>query len=383
MGQQYMKCLLVSRTSDKGFTVLEMMVGIAMTLTVSAIALAALSNAETGFSKDKGRIEGGQKLSSVLDIVGRDIVQAGEQINDPRFPVIRVIPDADLNPLTNKGSRIIIYRGLEEALSLCSSAPATNALTAGTATTTLSLTSIDPDVRTENPSCTPVRTFEPVSPATTPPTYTTTRTYPLNVQAWRTRRLAAGGQIPFFLHDTQGNIQLVNLTGETNASGFDTIGLTTSSFNAAFNFRNRSTANLLEKREYLICGTDLKVRINNSIEGNCDEDNAVTSGSADTLAFPFKTIATNITRMDITLTTAATATSDLDTPDTINTNFPCAPAPRNLCPANIATEIRDWRDLRGVAVRITAPNPDINGVQTTINASGRFYPRNILSTNAQ
>jgi hypothetical protein len=374
MGQQYMKCLLVSRTSDKGFTVLEMMVGIAMTLTVSSLALAALSNAEIGFSKDKGRIEGGQKLSSVIDIVGRDIVQAGEQINDPRFPVIRVTPDGA------RGSRIIVYRGLEEALSICSSAPATNALTAGTATTTLSLTSINPDVRTENPSCTPVPTFVPVTPATTPITYTTTRTYPLNVQAWRTRRLAAGGQIPFFLHDTQGNIQLVNLTGETNASGFDTIGLTTSSFNPAFDFRNRSTANLLEKREYLICGSDLKVRINNSLEGSCDEDNATTLGSADTLASPFKTIATNITSMNITLTTADTATS-ATTFDRADVVFPIAGiAAVGVTPAVAPV---DWRDLRGVTVRITAPNPDINSAKLTIDASGRFYPRNILSTNAQ
>ncbi len=123
MVQEYMKWMRDSQTSGaKGFTVLEMMVGIAMTLAVSATALAALSNAERGFTRDKSRIEGGQKLSSVLDIIGRDIVQAGEEINDPGFPVIQVSPDGA------RGSSIIIYRGLESALSLCSTTPATAAL---------------------------------------------------------------------------------------------------------------------------------------------------------------------------------------------------------------------------------------------------------------
>ncbi len=375
MGRKYMKCLRVSQTSAKGFTLIEMIVGMAMTLVVSGIALAALSNAEKGFTKDKGTIEGGQKLSSALDIIGREIVQAGEQINDPRFPVIKATPDGV------RGSRIIVYRGLEEALSMCSSAPATNALTTGTATTALSLTATDSDVRTENPSCTPVPTFVPVAPATIPATYTTTRTYPLNVQAWRTRRLAAGGTLPFFLHDTQGNIQLVNLTGETNASSFDTIGLTTASFSAAFNFPNRSTANLLEKREYLICGTELKVRVNNSTEGNC----GTTGVLADSAASPFKTVATNVTSMNITLITAATPTATA-TVDRADVNFPVAGIA--AVGATPAVPPVDWRDLRGVTVRITAPNPDLNAdLMTTdkrnIVVSGLFYPRNILSTNAQ
>ncbi len=399
-----MKWMLVLRTSNKGFTILEMLVGISMTLTVSALALAALSNAERGFSQDKNKIEGGQKLSSVIDIVGREIVQAGEQINDPRFPVIKVTPDG-------AGSRLIVYRGLEESLSLCSATATTNALTSGTATTTLSLTSTIPAVQFLNSSCivTPTNlevspatnpiTYVEVSPATTPPTYV--RTYPKNVQAWRRRRIANGGKLPFFLHDRQGRIQLANLIGETPATpsvpvipvpDFNIIGLTIedpvtlSSFIPANNFPNRSTLNLVEKREYLICGTELKVRVNNSLEGRCEKDDSVLPGSADTLISPFKVVATNITSMNITLTTAVTPTSSLV--NNTNIDFPCAPAvvpagPQPLCP--VATDTLDWRQLRGVTVSIAAPNPDVNAAASvaSIVASGRYYPRNILSTNAQ
>jgi type II secretory pathway pseudopilin PulG len=400
MGRLYMKWMLVLRTSNKGFTILEMMVGIAMTLTVSALALAALSNAERGFSQDKNKIEGGQKLSSVIDIVGREIVQAGEQINDPRFPVIKVTPDGV------RGSRLIVYRGLEESLSLCSATATTDALTSGIATTTLSLTSTIPAVQFLNSSCivTPTNlevtpatnptTYVEVTPATIPPTYV--RTYPTNVQAWRRRRMANGGKLPFFLHDGRGRIQLANLIGETPVTpavptpNFDTIGLTIegpvalSSFIPNVNYPNRSTLNLVEKREYLICGDELKVRVNNSLEGSCDKDDLVTLGSADTLASPFKVVATNITSMNITLTTAVTPTSA--PVNNLNINFPCAPAipagPQPLCP--VPANTLDWRQLRGVTVAIMAPNPDVNAVSaTSIVASGRYYPRNILSTNAQ
>jgi type II secretory pathway pseudopilin PulG len=393
MGREYMKWMLVLRTSNKGFTILEMMVGISMTLTVSALALTALSNAERGFSQDKSKIEGGQKLSSVIDIIGREIVQAGEQVNDPRFPVIKVTPDGA------RGSRIIVYRGLEESLSLCSATAATNALTNGTAVTTLSLTSTDNAVQFANSSCivTPTNlevspatnpiTYVEVSPATAPPTYV--RTYPKNVQPWRSRRIANGGKLPFFLHDGQGRIQLANLTGETPVTAalpvpdFNNIGLMIegpaplSSFIPASDFPNRSTLNLLEKREYLICGDELKVRVNSPVDGDCL--------SASSIAVPFQVVATNITSMNITLATAVTPAS---TPvDNLNINFPCAPAtvpvgPQPLCP--VPANTLDWRQLRGVTVAIAAPNPDVNAFSpTSIVASGRYYPRNILSTNAQ
>jgi Tfp pilus assembly protein PilW len=335
MVQRYMKWMLVSRTSAKGFTILEMMVGIAMTLTVSALALAALSNAESGFSKDKNKIEGGQKLSSVLDIVGRDLVQAGEQVNEPKFPVVNVIPDG------TKGSRLIVYRGIEEALSTCA------AIAAGTATTTLSVASTDTAVRLANPACT-----------------SNTSAYSADTQDWITKRTATGNptpnQLPFILHNGQGNIQRAVFTGESNSNSYQIVALTTSSFTPSVAFPVRSTAYLMEKREYLICnGNELKVRVNSANENDCT--------TADSAESPFQTIATKIKSLNITVTTATTASP---TPaDSLDTNFP--------------TTTLNWRDLRGVSVKITASNPDPSGGGQDIFASGRYYPRNILSTNAE
>jgi prepilin-type N-terminal cleavage/methylation domain-containing protein len=350
MAPQYMKCLLASRTSAKGFTLLEMIVGIALTVSVSGLALAALSNAERGFSKDKNVIEGGQKLSSVIDIVGRDITQAGEEINDPRFPVIQVIRDPEMDLTKNTGSKIIIYRGLEEALSLCSSLPVSNALTAGTSTSSLPLTSTNNGVQLENSSCIP-------APVPAPPAFgpTPIEEYPNNIQAWRDQRTAKGGQMSAVLHDGSGTIQLVTLTGETNVDSFHTLGgLSVSPFTPSVNFPNRSTLNLVEKHEYLVCDNNLKVRTN--VDSN-------TLPCSDTTNL--QTIATNITKLDISMATSAT-------PDPLaNIDFPSGTL--------------SWRNLRGVTVNITARNPDIgiNSSAPDISAAGRFYPRNILSTNVQ
>jgi hypothetical protein len=375
MAPQYMKCLLASRTSAKGFTLLEMIIGIALTVSVSGLALAALSNAERGFSKDKNVIEGGQKLSSVIDILGRDITQAGEEINDPRFPVIQVIPDGV------NGSRIIIYRGLEASLSLCSSLPLSNALTAGTSTNSLPLTSTNDGVKLENSSCipAPAPTADPAAPLAPIPA----PAYPNNVKDWSDQRTAKGGSLPAFIHDGLGNIQLVNLIGETNAASFQGLGsMTVAPFTPSVNFPNRSTLNLVEKREYLICTTngikELKVRINSSTEGSCN----TTGADADTTTFPFKTIATNITRLSISTPTGAVTVPVPGAPPVVLVPADLTPSPDALFPP--ASGNKSWRNLRGIVVNITALNPDASDISApSISASGRFYPRNIQSTNVQ
>jgi prepilin-type N-terminal cleavage/methylation domain-containing protein len=370
MVPQYMKCLLVTRTSAKGFTLIEMIIGIALTVTVSGLALAALTNAERGFSKDKNVIEGGQKLSSVIDILGRDIVQAGEEINDPKFPVIQVATDSS-------GARLTIYRGLAEALSLCSSLPTSNALTAGVSVDFLPLTSTNNGVMLENSACIPtaVPTADPAAPLAPIPA----PEYPNNVKEWADNRTARGGSLQAFIHNGSGNIQAVTITNETDRTSFQGLGgMRVSSFAPSSNFPNRSTLNLVEKRQYLICGTNLKVRINDSFEDACRPTEI--PDSADNASL--RTIATNITRLDISTPTSSTTTTAADGSVTTNP-ADLSPSPNVAFPPVNGT--KSWRNLRGVVVNVIARNPDIdiNNYAPNISASGRFYPRNILSTNVR
>jgi type II secretory pathway pseudopilin PulG len=344
MVQQYMRCLLVSRTSDKGFTILEMVVGIAMTLTVSALALAALSNAESGFSRDKNKIEGGQKLSSVLDIVGRDIIQAGEQINEPRFPVIKVEADG------NRGSKIVVYRAVEEALSTCNNLPTTTRATVITVV-------MDTDNFTSNTSCN--------AATVTPPTATSYPIHPSNVTTWNNKNPTTANPIKFYLHNGSGYIQSINLTGITAPNTQNTlkkVDLTVDfTPGGTTGFPIKSTAYLVEKTQYLICDNSLIARVNNDDETNTQGSSCLKTGD--------RTVASNITRMDVKLSTAS---EELTNP----TLFP-----RDASTSPVVTAL-NWRDLRGVTVTFTATNPDTNS-STPIVASGRFYPRNILSTNAE
>jgi type II secretory pathway pseudopilin PulG len=119
------------RNSQQGFTLIELIAGLLMTLIVGSLAMNAFVDASTSFNKDKRNIESNQNLSAVLEIIGSDIRQAGEGINDSNFPVIEFSLDPNntnastaantLNPQAS--SRIIIRRSVSPTLTLCQDIP--------------------------------------------------------------------------------------------------------------------------------------------------------------------------------------------------------------------------------------------------------------------
>lgn len=102
----------------KGFTLLELVFGMLITVIVGGLALNAFIEASNSFNKDKKNIDSNQKLSAVLELIGNDVRQAGEQINDARFPVIEIEPNTDAGSMPNS-SKITIRRSLSIALNLC------------------------------------------------------------------------------------------------------------------------------------------------------------------------------------------------------------------------------------------------------------------------
>ena len=71
--------------SDRGFTLIELIVGLSIMLIVSGLAMNALVEANAGFSKEKRNIESSQNMSAILEMIGNDIKQAGENISDNSF----------------------------------------------------------------------------------------------------------------------------------------------------------------------------------------------------------------------------------------------------------------------------------------------------------
>jgi prepilin-type N-terminal cleavage/methylation domain-containing protein len=104
--------------STKGFTLVELIVGLAIMSIVGGLALNSLVEAGKGYSTDKRNIESSQNLSAVLEMVGNDIKQAGEQISDSRFPVVVIVPNTDTESMPGS-SKITIRRALAPSLTLC------------------------------------------------------------------------------------------------------------------------------------------------------------------------------------------------------------------------------------------------------------------------
>jgi prepilin-type N-terminal cleavage/methylation domain-containing protein len=127
MAQKYTILKVLIRNSNKGFTLLELLVGLIIMSVVGGMAMSAFVNTSASFQKDKKNIDSNQNLSAVLDIIGTDIRQAGEGINDGNFPVIEFSLDPfnttantaanAINPQAS--SRITIRKAVAPSLTLC------------------------------------------------------------------------------------------------------------------------------------------------------------------------------------------------------------------------------------------------------------------------
>ena len=115
MARKYTILRLHSQILNKGFTLIELIVSLIIFTIVGGLAMNALVESSNSFSTDKKNIDSSQNLSAVLEMIGNDIKQAGEQMNDGQFPVV-VIDD---NPSNPGSSRITIRRALTSALTLC------------------------------------------------------------------------------------------------------------------------------------------------------------------------------------------------------------------------------------------------------------------------
>ena len=169
--------------SNKGFTLIELIVGISIMLIVGGLAMNAFIQASTTFNKDKKSIDSSQSMSVILEMIGNDIKQSGENINDASFPTIE-FKVADTSDLQAGSSKIIIRRALISPLTLCE--PITASQNLSTLTTlkvadnlpsTVTL-SANCDVATSSAPLSVYRVPVAVTPATTPETYYPTTYYP-------------------------------------------------------------------------------------------------------------------------------------------------------------------------------------------------------------
>jgi Tfp pilus assembly protein PilW len=106
--------------SIKGFTLVELIVGMLIMILIGGLAMNAFIQASTTFGQDKKNIDSSQNLSAILELIGNDIKQSGEQMNDSKFPVVKIEKVSASDTVNMPSSSIItIRRALTAPLTLC------------------------------------------------------------------------------------------------------------------------------------------------------------------------------------------------------------------------------------------------------------------------
>ncbi len=368
----------------EGTTLVELLVGMTLTTIVVGLAMQSLVTTQSSFSKDQKKVENGQKMSSVLEIVGREIKQAGELIIESNFPIIQV---KSLNVGKEKGASVIIYRALSEPVSVCQDYAANIAIFEFFFATDKKAPTSGIDNNENKKFCT-------VDPGVSPNlAIQGTDTLPSKQQkGWVNQRVITSNQKAFgtFYLTAAQEIKPFVYTGEA-APAFATSGslnlkIKIDNFTSSKKINIGDTAYLVEKKEYVVCGTELKVRTNSIVESDdavanpaCDAPN----GTTDPMA-TLETVATNISKMDITMTTRLVATEAVPAPlselKSANATFPIV---------DTATPInnRGWQNIQSININILSIDPlnrDItllsDDEKAKISSEGNFYPRNVLSS---
>ncbi len=181
------------KSSNSGFTLLELTVAIAVTTTILGIALSITLAARRVVTTDERRVRINQTLRSSMDLLGIDLRGAGERLPED-FPAIEVVNGEDGAPDT-----LILRRNmLDEVLPLCGE------LVEGTT---------DEEVQVADDGADPPPGCEPLPDEDGDG-------WPDNIGIWRDYRDANGGAVPVYVYNPVGDYGewfSLDGDGETNS----------------------------------------------------------------------------------------------------------------------------------------------------------------------
>jgi type II secretory pathway pseudopilin PulG len=362
---------LLRASTFSGFNLVELIVAMSITTTIVAVASQALVQTQNNFSKDQRKVEASQKMSSVLEIVGREIRQAGELITDADFPTIQVIPlDASSNPNVS----LVVYRAISGSVPMCS---------AGTATRLFFAVSTSLNANCQVP------TTEVVAPSVFPTEQQT---------GWLGQRVASGGiglgivpQNPLPI-GTPRVFKPFVYRGEYSVTGSSSrmdLGINIDPISAAAPtgpITVGSNAYLVVKKEYLICQSQLIVRTNSQVQSSFGNPACTAPSTTLDPTGTMATVATDIAKLNVNMITRVRPTTAAPDPaeDNFNNSSVDGLANGNNTTFPItspAANVRNWQNIQSVVVSVVAVNPEVGSI-TPANfiAEGNFYPRNALST---
>ncbi len=403
---------------NKGFTLLELIFGMLIMIIVSGLALNAFIQASTSFNKDKKDIDSNQKLSAVLELIGNDIRQAGEGINDNNFPAIEFSLDPanttastanTANPQAS--SRITIRKAIQsQPLTLCQEIPANVA----TLPTQINIAQSDTTVTTD-PNCTftpqppplpSVSSILPVSP-TLPSSWRTalnTRQYRCQLDTPDSNYLTTATdlcattrptpissdkeQLRAAVSNGNGRIRVFNYYNDNFLSFsnvyYVTVGNTDGGVSTLSNdVRNRavtypigSPIYLIEERVYAL---DNNGNLTLTINGNRTETLIKKMSQFNVSAKLYTNSQDQVINPN---PTSFACPNPPATPSITNPTYVCQ-FNYNTVPADLAV---NWKTLAGVRIALQAKY-DGNGQSATptttdsakLSATAEYFPRNVLS----
>jgi prepilin-type N-terminal cleavage/methylation domain-containing protein len=347
-------------TSNKGFTLIELIVGMVITTIIGGLALIFFVNSSQMFRADKSNIETNQNLSAILDIIGNDIKQAGEQITDSNFPVVQIIPVGG----NGKASKIIIRRSLAETLPLCADIPKN----------TDNLTNVIVADGTGAGTCiqTPLATPLPALPAT--------------VRAWRDLRCQVDNPnaspingdycnsnnsevLRAAISNNNGGILAFNYIGESATTGSNKFQITASEklpIDPIYDYNIGSPVYLIDERSYEldVSTRELKLSVNGSTPA---------------------TLIKGIEKFKVSTKVYQDPTEKIIEPTPTPSCGSGEIERQYMCEFN-HTQVSNWKTLAGIKIEIQAQDP---GGKTSaqlspkerakLSSAAEFFPRNILS----
>ncbi len=439
MAPKYTILKVLIRNSNKGFTLLELLVGLILMSIVGGMAMSAFVNTSSSFQKDKKNIDSNQNLSAVLDIIGTDIRQAGEGINEGQFPAIEFSLDPDNSTastatnVTNPqaSSTITIRKAVAPSLTLCES------IAANVTKLPTTLLVADSTVTTPVNVCNPGTLVTLGSGATAiirPTALLTAREYrcqldsPDSNYATTTTDLCAATKpsipssdkekVRAAISDGIGHIRTFNYSDDsvvTASSKYSiSVGNNDSGVSTMLNdARNQgvvypigSPIYLIEEKVYRLNGGNLTLSINGEPARTLIKNIAQFNISArlytnalDQVVNPTPTVPATSTTTPVTTTIAATTFVCPNQPDTSSVPVVSTTNPQYICqfnynktlatatPTALATDVpMNWKTIAGVKVSLQAKY-DGTGQGTTattaekdkLSAAAEYFPRNVLS----
>ena len=399
--------------SAKGFTLLELIVAAAVSLTVLGISLGIITELRRGMLGDRARITANDNLRQASDFIGQDIKQAGERLeSNTQLPGISVIPGAADAPST-----LLIQRQLVSA-----PMPVCQNISAGGANTGTSTIDVSVPFGTINgnnygsgiANC----PYSSLTQATPPPLTSNLK------NIWQDYRLKNNSdpvwayiyQPPNPTAGVVGHGEFFQYSGETTGSCSVSTSFPTPPSSRTCNQIQRVGSNWQYNYTYNPAGsvndsTQPQLYLLEERKYNTTPDPATPNAYILQLTVNRKApirIANNLSNFQVW---AKVPTSYSSAPYSAPTNWGCAasgsaataPNPTvatqwyctafNVDLANTYSEpifrqqyLKDWQDLQGVRVTLTGINPnsqllkvDTASANNILKLSSEFFPRNVLS----